>query len=270
MKVFVSVFFIISLITQNAVAGVGKISDFKPPSYIERGSQRIEIKTGMGLEMGDVIVTGKGGFTKIILNDESLVSLSEDTGLKVDDLLITKTERRGLLSLIKGRIRCLVIKFAKISSSFNVQTGSAVVGVRGTEFLVNYNPEMERIRVDVLNGIVFFRNILTAIEQEIRENQFSEMEAQQPPSPPRDIPQDELNKIKEEIEKGAGDTEQPATDQKKMEEAIRDDTKELPEGVKLEGEKTEEKENITDRLQDTEKNEPERLESGDTGIKVRW
>jgi hypothetical protein len=97
---------------------------------------------GLRLQVADVLKTGADGSVGVTLRDDSLLSAGPNTTLALDRFDFDDTTRqgrfdarlqRGTLALISGRL-------AKESpQAMTVRTPSAVLGVRGTQFVAAVN-----------------------------------------------------------------------------------------------------------------------------------
>lgn len=110
------------------------------------------------LALGDTVQTGDTGSAKILFKDDSIVDLGPRASFKIDLFKGgVDAERSGVLSLLYGRLRALVSKAATPASSFEVKTHDAVMGVRGTEFIVTATPsgvDRGRTNLTVVEGNV--------------------------------------------------------------------------------------------------------------------
>lgn len=107
--------------------------------YVERGGQRLAARVGTPLQPTDAVVTGADGSAGITFIDNSLLSLGPNSVLAIERYAFNTTThegafdamlRRGTLSVVSGKI-------AKQSpDAMKVKTPSSILGVRGTEFLV--------------------------------------------------------------------------------------------------------------------------------------
>jgi hypothetical protein len=86
---------------------------------------------------GDEIITQAGSEVNLNLNEITMIHLSENSDVKVDQLARNATQ--GFitrLKLLAGKILSAVEKLDKSHSSFEVEAGGVVCGVRGTVFEV--------------------------------------------------------------------------------------------------------------------------------------
>lgn len=115
-------------------------------------------KLNESLYEGDLIATGNDGSLKAILNDDSVMDLGPNGVLRIDRYQASGTgDRTAVLSLLYGKLRALVTKAVNSSSTMEVRTPTAVMGVRGTEFIVNATQggaQNSATQVTVLTGAV--------------------------------------------------------------------------------------------------------------------
>jgi hypothetical protein len=106
---------------------------------IERGGQKLPAAVGAAVQAGDVVSTGADGSVGITFVDNSLLSAGPNSVLAIDRFVFDSTTHQGGFesSLQKGTLAVVSGKLAKASpEAMKVKTPAAVLGVRGTEFLV--------------------------------------------------------------------------------------------------------------------------------------
>jgi hypothetical protein len=106
---------------------------------VERAGQQVPATVGAVVQAGDVVVTGPDGSVGITFLDNSLLSAGPNSVLAIDRFAFDSTTHRGSFesSLKKGTLAVVSGKLAKQSpDAMKVKTPAAVLGVRGTEFLV--------------------------------------------------------------------------------------------------------------------------------------
>jgi hypothetical protein len=127
------------LATASIAADIGQIKVSRGQVSVERNGAALPGSVGTRLEVSDVLKTGPDGSVGITMTDNSLLSAGPNSILSLERYEyngITDKGRfdaqlkRGSLSVISGRI-------AKQSQdAMTVRTPSAILGVRGTEFVV--------------------------------------------------------------------------------------------------------------------------------------
>ena len=106
---------------------------------VERAGQKTPASVGAVVQAGDVVTTGADGSVGITFLDNSLLSAGPNSVLAIDRFAFDSTTHQGSFesSLRKGTLAVVSGKLAKQSpDAMKVKTPAAVLGVRGTEFLV--------------------------------------------------------------------------------------------------------------------------------------
>jgi len=121
----------------------GQIKVSKGSAQIERAGKTLPATVGQVVQQGDVVVTGADGSVGITFRDNSLVSIGPDSALAIDRFVFDSTTHQGNFdaSLKQGTLAVISGKLAKQSpDAMKVRTPAAILGVRGTEFLVRTGP----------------------------------------------------------------------------------------------------------------------------------
>ena len=120
-------------------AEVGLVKVSHGTVAIERAGARLAATVGTAVQPSDVIVTGADGAAGITFSDNSLVSVGPDSRFAIDRYAFDTTTYAGEFqgTLSKGRLAAVSGKMVKQSpESMKIRTPSAIMGVRGTEFVV--------------------------------------------------------------------------------------------------------------------------------------
>ena len=107
--------------------------------FVERDGQRLPAVAGMEVLRNDRIITGTPGAVGITLSDDTLLSAGPGTRLELSDVRFDTTTNEGRLwlRLYKGAIHVITGLIARESpQNVRIETPTAVMGVRGTEFIV--------------------------------------------------------------------------------------------------------------------------------------
>jgi len=92
---------------------------------------------GAAMREGSWVRTGKNGWIELALSDGSTITLANNSELELTRLNLTNGgKREGFFNLILGKLRASVVKLAGRQADFKVRSGTAVAGVKGTEFLM--------------------------------------------------------------------------------------------------------------------------------------
>jgi hypothetical protein len=123
----------------TAAADIGQIKVAKGSVEIQRGATKIPATVGAGLQAADVVVTGAESSAGITFTDNSLVSVGPNSVFAIDKYSFDSTTHAGEFegNLKQGRLAAVSGKMVKQSpESMKIRTPSAIMGVRGTEFVV--------------------------------------------------------------------------------------------------------------------------------------
>jgi len=118
---------------------VGQVKVAKGMVQVERAGKRVPATVGMPIQQSDVVITGADGSAGITFSDNSLLSTGPNSVLVVDRYSFDTTTHDGHFdaSLKKGTLAVVSGKMVKQTpGSMRVRTPSAIMGVRGTEFVV--------------------------------------------------------------------------------------------------------------------------------------
>ena len=117
------------------------------------GSKAFTAFKGMSMSEGDKLVTGIGGSVTFDLEDDKVITVSQNTQLMLSELVKdVKGNTDTSMNLMGGKVLCNIKKKLTQDSSFEIKTPTAVMGVRGTMFFVGQ--EEGRTDVAVLEGTV--------------------------------------------------------------------------------------------------------------------
>ena len=125
-----------SAFAQNFIGGLRKVTG---AGTIIRDGQQIIAKDGLRIKVGDKIITGPNGALGIIFNDNTRISLGPDSEINIDTYAFEPAQ--GMFSfftdLVQGTASYISGAIGKLSpDSVKFKTPTAVVGIRGTSFLV--------------------------------------------------------------------------------------------------------------------------------------
>ena len=118
---------------------VGQIKSVRGTVHVEREGQRLAATPGMQVRQSDTLVTGADGAVGVTFLDNSLLSAGPGSVLAIDRFSFDTTTHAGQFdaSLRQGTLAVVSGKIVKQSpGAMRVRTPASVMGVRGTEFLV--------------------------------------------------------------------------------------------------------------------------------------
>ena len=133
-------FIALGLSAGAAAAEIGQIKVARGQVTVEREGQTVPATVGTRLQTSDIVRTGADGSVGITMGDDSLLSAGPNSVLSLDRYEFDPTTNRGRFDakLNKGTLSVISGKIAKQTpGAMTVQTPAAILGVRGTEFVVS-------------------------------------------------------------------------------------------------------------------------------------
>ena len=131
-----------ALATFAGAADIGQIKVSKGQVSIERAGRSLPAAVGTRVQTADVVRTGADGSVGITMDDDALLSAGPNSVLSLDRYSFDPTTSKGRFdaSLNKGTLAVISGRIAKQApDAMTVRTPTAVLGVRGTEFVVSVN-----------------------------------------------------------------------------------------------------------------------------------
>jgi hypothetical protein len=112
--------------------------------------------------MGDTIRTGRPGRVRIVFQDDSVLNVGDGSELVVDAQVFDPKggSYQSTFRLLRGKLRALVSEYYETpGAGYEVETPTAVAGVRGTEFVVEFDEIRRQTQVVGINGRVAVRGL---------------------------------------------------------------------------------------------------------------
>ena len=133
---------LVALAATASANDVGEIKKVSGTVHLEREGKRLPVQAGAAVRQSDVLVTGADGSVGITFADNSLLSAGPDSVLAIDHYTFNPTTHAGKFdaSLRRGSLAVISGRMVKASpDAMHVRTPSSIMGVRGTEFIVEAN-----------------------------------------------------------------------------------------------------------------------------------
>jgi len=130
----------------EAQSEAGTVAAVAGALQLQRGGTWQNAGIGVPVFVGDRLRTGATDRAKVVFADDSVLDLGPDTELLLDKQVFDAATHRfqSLLHLAKGKIRAWVSDYYREPRArYEVETPTAIAGVRGTEFIASYNPSAE-------------------------------------------------------------------------------------------------------------------------------
>jgi FecR-like protein len=151
----------------------------------------------------DTVRTAANSKVKVLLRDESIMTLGERSEMQFTEFLLTPQQRRTIVNLALGRLRVVTTRIFGAGSTTEIRTANTVAGVRGTTFVVIFVPP-EDTEVVALDGAVEVQNPRFPQLEPVPANFRTQVIGDAPPSRAVELPAIE----RQQIELGLRLTEQ--------------------------------------------------------------
>lgn len=162
-------------------------------------------RVGMKVFEGNKIVAGKDSRAKIVMSDKNVLNISPDSQIIIEkyEYDASKNNKNVTLNVLYGKVRSTVNqKYDGDKNKFQVKTPTAVAGVRGTDFLSQYNRETKAAQFVTFEGQVqvgqidMNGSITNAVT--VNAGQLTTATNGAPPSAPAPVPQNMMQKMDQE------------------------------------------------------------------------
>ncbi len=111
--------------------------------------------TGKAVQLGESVQTGPDSEATLKLPDGSSLDLSANTRVTVASLSQPSSQDKNFrFQLAVGKLFAQVRKLLSSKSSFEIEAGGVVCGVRGTQFSMNFDPGTKNLDLNVFEGKV--------------------------------------------------------------------------------------------------------------------
>ena len=121
----------------------GTLKEVQGEVTLLRGDVARAAVSGAGVSEGERIVTGQGGAAGLTLRDGTVLTVGPHTQLALERFQYDSTTQAGSVwvRLAQGTVRMITGLVAKVApEQVKVITPTSVVGVRGTDFIVEARP----------------------------------------------------------------------------------------------------------------------------------
>jgi hypothetical protein len=152
--------------------------------------------TGAGVLPGMELRTGRPGRVRIVLQDGSVLTASDDAQLVIDDQAFDAEQgvARSFIRLVTGKLRALVSEYyERPRSVFQIETETAVAGVRGTDFVIAFDPVADVTDIVGVSGRAEVHSVTDRVGHRVfvTAKELTTVARGRYPTPPRRI-EDEL------------------------------------------------------------------------------
>ena len=131
---------LLMILSLSLWANIGTIMSIKGSADVKREHNvSIAASSGMELLKGDEIITHKKSRVQVMLQDDTVVTIGQNSSFGFEDFAFDGTKNSKLsMKATRGFFRSVTGKLGKVAPErFKVKTASATIGIRGTDFSGN-------------------------------------------------------------------------------------------------------------------------------------
>lgn len=197
----------------------GVLMVVKGDVQIIQKDKAVKAKVGTKVLQGDTIATGKDARAKLVMVDKNVINISPDSKFLLEKYEYNPDQNKkgALLNVIYGKVRTTVNqKYDGEKNKFQVKTKSSVAGVRGTDFLVQFNQTTNTSKVVTFEGVVEVGVGLDTMGRitnpvSVTPGQFTVAAVGTPPTAPAVMPQAEISSLNSQtVAEAPAQSQQPA------------------------------------------------------------
>jgi ferric-dicitrate binding protein FerR (iron transport regulator) len=153
---------------------------------------KLPLNVAEDVDWNDLVQTLQTGRVRIALLDGSVLNVGARSQMRITEY--NPQAQQTTINLTLGIMRAKVRKLTKPNSHFHVRTQTAVIGVVGTEFIVEAGPNFTRVWC--IEGRVAVWNLNTAIAGKVllHPSQSTTVHVDMPPNQPAQMSVAQINK----------------------------------------------------------------------------
>ncbi len=156
-----------------------------------------QIILGQNIYIDDYIITSMGSKLKIRLFDENIITIGSNSQVSIQSLFGEGSDNTSL-QLWFGKMWINVKELVSDNKAFTVHTNNAIAGVRGTNFCIEFQENIDTSQIWVENGSVELKNETSQVI--ITAGQYSQIIQKNAPSTPTILSPEEMKDIFKESE----------------------------------------------------------------------
>ena len=132
----------LTLCSGIAMASIGVVTEVSGLVELERASESFALTEGVNINAGDIVSTDNDASVQIDMDDGSMLSLGENSQIHIRDYVLRedKSVLSASVDLAVGWLR-FAVAHLRSAGRYQIQMPTAVLGVRGTEGLLQVEPE---------------------------------------------------------------------------------------------------------------------------------
>jgi len=161
------------------------------------------VALGQIISQGDSLRTGTGR-VRVVFQEGSVLTMGEESEILIAGSLFDRSSgvAQTLWRLIGGSARAVVGEYYKTAGSrFQIETATAVAGVRGTEFIITFDPVAELSEVVGIEGRVEVNGLIDRLGNTVfvTAQELTSIARGQYPTVARRLPEERLRQYLQKV-----------------------------------------------------------------------
>lgn len=132
-----------ALMAQAQSEPIGYVKTVSGEAWVTTAGQRQSAKPGLAVQIGSQLKTSAAGSLGVTFKDNTVMSFGPDTEMTVDEYLYAPAKKQFKLGarMSQGTLNYVSGVMAKLKpDAVAINTPSGIIGVRGTQFLLQVAP----------------------------------------------------------------------------------------------------------------------------------
>lgn len=166
----------ISANTTEVMTRVAQLQEVEGDVFIKRGGGLREFPAfeGMSLMEGDWLRTEENSSVEIAFADGTESKLGSYTQVYISHLTEGEEASQASIKVWSGQMWNKVKRLFNVDDEFEVETPTAIMGVRGTMFLTYVDPASKDSRLSVIDGVVAHEPLFEVVKEKERWNELKQ------------------------------------------------------------------------------------------------
>jgi len=140
------------LVVMNVYAQIGVVTEVSGDVTVQRDGDQYNLAPGVELYSKDIIRSDSDASAQFEMDDGSMISISSNAEVKIADYKLRedKSVVSATIDLVSGWLRFAVVKLRERDSAYSFNMPTAVLGVRGTEGIIEVTGSGETAATQVM------------------------------------------------------------------------------------------------------------------------
>jgi hypothetical protein len=131
------------------------LAEIKNEVYVVHKGDKKKADPPQSLEQEDRIITGSDSKAYLEFESGGTIEIGPSSDVKVNQLEIDPKDFKARFLMAFGKMKTILHKLTSSTSSFEIESGGVVSGVRGTTFEVDYDKDKNQVATKTYEGSVF-------------------------------------------------------------------------------------------------------------------